>query len=76
MRKREDTRGSGGGDEKKKRGRREEGSREREKKEEGKSERKKAEGVRVNCTGDALACKRACEHYSRVGTHSLRRIII
>lgn len=55
MRKREDIRDGGGGDEGTSRGteKREERSREREKEIEvkRKRERKKAEGVRVNCTG-------------------------
>lgn len=81
MRKREDIRDGGGGDEgKTRKGRREEGPRERQKEEEGKKGRRRSERRPKACVltapVDAFACRRACEHYSRVGAHSLRRIII
>lgn len=78
MRKREDIRDGGGGDGEKKGGWRDErkdrGS--ERKRKEGRGREKRPKACVLTAPVDALACRRACEHYSRVGARSLRRIII
>lgn len=54
--------------------RKDRGSERKRKKGRGRERRPKA--CVLTAPVDALACRRASEHYSRVGAHSLRRIII